>query len=97
MLAVIQNESDKALLTKWFKRDDNLIPAMYILQPVRELIPNYNNREVSSEERSKASQEWWTAFETMQVILRSASKEAQTNKRKTSKYHMSGDNVFRHY
>ena len=90
MLAVVQNESDKELLKKWFKRDDNIVPAMHILQPIRELIPNYNNREVSTEERSKASGEWWTAFETMQQLLRVASKDASLKKAEISKYLISG-------
>ena len=90
MLDVIGSEPDRKLLAKWFKRDDNLIPAKYVLQPVREVIPNYNNREVSPEERSTASQEWWAAFEKMQSILRKASSDALSDKEEISKYHISG-------
>lgn len=90
LLAAVSKEADKALLTKWFKRDDNLVPALYILQPVRQVIPNYNNREVSDEERRKASGEWWTAFEAMQLILRDASKIALTDQEEIAKYHISG-------
>ena len=93
MLNVIEPEPDKGLLAKWFKRDDNLIPAKYVLQPVREVIPNYNNREVSPEERSTASQEWWAAFEKMQSILRKASSAALSSKEKRSKYHISGKSL----
>ena len=90
MLGAVSKESDKALLAKWFKRDDNLVPAMYILQPIRKLIPHYNNREASDEERKQASGEWWNAFETMQVILRNASKEALSDQEEIAKYRISG-------
>ena len=90
MTATISNETDKALVERWFKRDDNLVPAMYILQPVRDLIANYNNREVSDEERRNASDEWWSAFERMQIVLRDASKKALTNQEEIAKYRISG-------
>ena len=63
---------------------------MYILQPVKELIPNYNNRSVSNEERSKASGEWWTAFEAIQEILREASIKALKKEEDIAKYRISG-------
>ncbi len=90
MLAVVEKDGDKDLLNKWFIKDDNLVPAMYILQPVRSLLPNYNNRSVSAEERSAASGQWWGAFEAMQVILREASVKAKLSKNEADKYRISG-------
>ena len=90
MLAVIDADHDKNLLTKWFKRDDNLVPANYILQSISSLLPHFNNHSSSAEEISKASNEWWTAFERMQVVLRSAASKALTDASETRKYYVSG-------
>ena len=90
MLSSIENEDDTNLLQNWFKRDDNLVPPMYILQPIRDLLPNYNNWSVSAEERSKASSEWWQAFERMQVILRDVAEKTLVNEEEISRYKISG-------
>ena len=90
MVSVIENEEDIACLDKWFKRDDNLVPPMYILQSIRSLLPDYNNPSSSSEERSKASGEWWGAFERMQVVLREAAKKVFKDDAEVMKYYISG-------
>ena len=90
MLSVIENEEDKTILDKWFKRDDNLVPPMYILQSIRSLLPDYNNASSSSEERSKASSEWWGAFEKMQVVFREASQKVLKDDGEIMKYYISG-------
>jgi len=69
---VVQEESDKELLRKWFLKDENILPTTYVLQPITELLPNYGDQSLSKDERSKASGEWWTAFERMQVVFRQA-------------------------
>ena len=90
MLAAVDDDHDKNLLTKWFKRDDNLVPANYVLQSISSLLPHFNNHSSSAEERSKASNEWWTAFERMQVVLRSAASKALTDASEIRKYFVSG-------
>ena len=92
MLNVVSEESDKELLNKWFWCDDNVIPRTYILQPITDLLPDYNNQSVCKEQRSKASGEWWTAFERMQVVLRQASSKALSGDKSAMwKYFMSGN------
>ena len=93
MLSSIENEEDVKLLEKWFKRDDNLAPPKYVLQPIRELLPNYNNWAVSAEERSKASNEWWQDFERMQVVLRDVAEKTLINEEEISRYKISGIQV----
>ena len=90
MLSAVENEEDINLLEKWFVRDDNRMPAMYILQPINEIIMNYKNREVSEEERKNASNEWWTAFEKMQEILRDVSEKVLINEEEIARYKISG-------
>ena len=71
--------------------DENLVPPTYILQPITDLLPHYNNQNVTKEERSEASSQWWTDFEAMQVILREAAAVAlKDNKPAMWKYFMSG-------
>ena len=41
ILACIVEEGDKQLLTKWFKRDDNLVPSNYVLQSISLLLSHY--------------------------------------------------------
>ncbi len=35
MLASIDNEEDKLLLSDWFLKDENSVPTYYLLQPIR--------------------------------------------------------------
>ena len=95
MFQVVSDENDHKLLKKWFLKDENMIPATYILQPITDVLPNYNNQSVSKEERSKASGEWWTAFERMQVVLREAADKVFQDKKDIRwKYFMSGKQKF---
>ena len=43
MLKATEEEEDKNILTSWFLRDDNVIPALYLLQPIRDKLPDYVN------------------------------------------------------
>ena len=43
MLKATEEEEDIKLLTSWFLRDDNVIPALYLLQPIRDKLPDYVN------------------------------------------------------
>lgn len=98
MLNAVPQQDDKTLLTRWFWKDENAAPPMYILQPITDLLPNYNNHEVSKEERSKASGDWWTAFERMQIVFReAASKVFETRKDVSWKYFMSGKIMMMEY
>ena len=89
LLGAVENQDDVALLKHWFWRDDNAVPAQYLLQPITSLLPHY--RDYANEElRKKASADWWTAFERMQVVLREAADKALDEKSERHKYHMSG-------
>ncbi|XP_022788384.1 NACHT domain- and WD repeat-containing protein 1-like [Stylophora pistillata] len=88
LLNAVDKQDDAALLKHWFWRDDNSVPAQYLLQPITSLLPHY--RDYANEEsRKKASAEWWTAFERMQVILRVAADKALDNEAERHKYYMS--------
>ena len=91
LLSAVNKDDDIALLKKWFWLDENLVPPTYILQPITDLLPHYNNQNVTKEERSEASNQWWTDFEAMQVILREAASVALKDDQSAMwKYFMSG-------
>lgn len=92
MLEVISNEADIELIKKWFYLDSNTIPSTYVLQPINDLLPNYNNQTASKDERSQASSDWWAAFERMQAVFRQAATKAlKGDKNSMWKYFMSGN------
>ena len=41
ILNAVKEEDDKRLLQDWFVRDDNTVPAKYLLQPIREKLVHY--------------------------------------------------------
>ncbi|EDO47107.1 predicted protein, partial [Nematostella vectensis] len=74
LASAVGSKEDKDLLYHWFRRDDNIVPAEYLLQPITL--------------RKKASGEWWAAFERMQVVFREAADKALTNKKDRLKYYI---------
>ncbi|XP_068719523.1 NACHT domain- and WD repeat-containing protein 1-like [Montipora capricornis] len=88
LLGAVGNEEDRGVLTKWFWRDDNAVPAQYLLQPITSLLPHYRDYE-NNELRKKASADWWKAFERMQIVLRRAADKVLDKESARHKYHMS--------
>lgn len=41
-----QNSDDLKLLDDWYKRDDNFVPAVYVLQPISSILTNFNNKVI---------------------------------------------------
>ena len=89
LLGAVDSKDDLQLLKHWFWRDDNSVPAEYLLQPITSLLPHY--RDYANDElRKKASADWWTAFERMQIVLRLAADKALDKQKERHKYYMSG-------
>ena len=93
LLATVDNQDDLELLKKWFWRDDNAVPSLYLLQPTTSLLPHYRDYE-NNELRKIASADWWTAFERMQVVLRMAADKSLDEKSKRHKYYQSGVSLY---
>ncbi|XP_067945451.1 uncharacterized protein [Watersipora subatra] len=47
---------NKELLQQWYKRDDNSIPPVHVLQPISSLLPDYNSSD--ADKKAAASSEW---------------------------------------
>ena len=41
MLKAVKQAEDETLLTDWFLKDENCVPAQYQLQPIREKLEHY--------------------------------------------------------
>eukprot|EP00050_Salpingoeca_kvevrii_P006534 m.290010 g.290010 ORF g.290010 m.290010 type:complete len:1604 (-) comp12228_c0_seq1:130-4941(-) len=65
---------DIDLLLQWFRRDDNAVPARYVLSPISTHLPDFLSSD--KESQRAASTEWWKLFERMQHALRYAATSA---------------------
>ena len=90
MLNVVELDIDKELLMKWFRKDENLVPAMYVLQPIKDILPDYRNISKTEDERDTAKKAWWKDFEKLQLILRQSAKKALVQEPEIEKYVISG-------
>ena len=67
------DRSDRELIVSWYVRDDNSVPACYLLQPISTQFPinSTNHSEIS-----KAWQEWRNVEKTIWKNLRAAVEKA---------------------
>ncbi|XP_070561115.1 NACHT domain- and WD repeat-containing protein 1-like [Ptychodera flava] len=64
-------KDDGALIDRWYRIDENEVPAVYMLQAVSANIPGYKSEDV--EEITKAKTEWWeTMLQLRQAIVTAA-------------------------
>ncbi|XP_062618888.1 NACHT domain- and WD repeat-containing protein 1-like [Saccostrea cucullata] len=70
------------LLETWYKLDENCLPPMYILQPIRSQFPFFGDYSPGCDEsRAKHTQEWDKTFADLRDILKSAALSShQANK-----------------
>lgn len=66
------------MLAKWYKLDENSIPAAYVLQPVSTFYPRAYKRHENDSEEAKGKQEkqqWYQEAETMRKALNKAASQ----------------------
>ena len=69
--AVCSSPDDLKMLTTWFRKDTNTVPAVYRLQPIRSVLPGIDSTDRAVQ--SAASGTFWgVAFPTVQGALRKA-------------------------
>ena len=81
-------ENAAELLEKWYKLDENSIPAAYVLQPVSTFYPHaYKHHAKDSDETNvkEERQQWWKTLETMTEALRKAASQIDLTAFPTSK------------
>ncbi|WAR13694.1 NWD2-like protein [Mya arenaria] len=79
---------DTSQLKQWYKKDENQVPPVYILQPISTYIPGYRDKSNQS-----AREEWDTVFNHLRENLRTASRtshqQGKLSKEDMHKYYMS--------
>ncbi|XP_069111532.1 NACHT and WD repeat domain-containing protein 2-like [Argopecten irradians] len=59
------------VLDKWYMKDENTVPAVYVLQPISSILTNFNNkRHQRLQEQDQNT--WWETFLKLQRIMRKA-------------------------
>ena len=84
---LIDNQSNRELITSWYLRDDNSDPPCYVLQPISKQFPDIASKE--KQNISKAKEGWWKVEKTIWSILRSAADKAGLKEEEKQKYTVS--------
>ncbi|XP_052063156.1 NACHT domain- and WD repeat-containing protein 1-like [Mytilus californianus] len=82
---------DTILLSKWYQKDDNAEPAVFCLQPIIDILPNYNNEDPgksSQSLRDKDHKEWDKISEKLMACLRDSADKALEENRITKDQHL---------
>ncbi|XP_069110617.1 NACHT and WD repeat domain-containing protein 2-like isoform X2 [Argopecten irradians] len=74
IFAVIESTEAKELLQKWYRKDNNAVPPMYLLSPISKHLPDFisSNKDASKEAKTK----WWQESDIMQAALESSAEQA---------------------
>ncbi|XP_021375216.1 NACHT and WD repeat domain-containing protein 2-like isoform X2 [Mizuhopecten yessoensis] len=74
IFAVIESTEAKELLQKWYQKDSNGVPPMYLLSPISKHIPDFlsSDKDASRDAKSK----WWQESDVMQEALESSAEQA---------------------
>ncbi|XP_033761972.1 NACHT domain- and WD repeat-containing protein 1-like isoform X2 [Pecten maximus] len=74
IFAVIESIEAKELLKKWYRKDNNAVPPMYLLSPISKHLPDFlsSDKDASKEAKTK----WWQESDTMQEALESSAEQA---------------------
>ncbi|XP_070558651.1 NACHT domain- and WD repeat-containing protein 1-like isoform X2 [Ptychodera flava] len=72
MFSSVIDEEERALMTRWYKEDNNAVPSAYTLLSISSIIANFghpSNRILAE----KAKAEWWRAYEKLSDVITKAS------------------------
>ncbi|XP_019626085.1 PREDICTED: NACHT domain- and WD repeat-containing protein 1-like [Branchiostoma belcheri] len=86
-----QLEMDTAVITEWYLKDDNAVPAVCLLQPITSKFKHYTDMEPANQSlRQKDKQGWYQVITQLENILRTAvraaHKEGQVTEEQQHKY-----------
>ncbi|XP_060071031.1 NACHT domain- and WD repeat-containing protein 1-like [Ylistrum balloti] len=74
LLGVVENEYNRALLNKWYLRDDNAVPPEYVLQPISRVLPNIMSKD--AEQYKAANDQWTSDIGIIQTTLDQAARQS---------------------
>ncbi|KAL5018770.1 hypothetical protein ScPMuIL_004492 [Solemya velum] len=90
LLTTVTTDSsgDRELLLTWYRRDDNAVPPVYVLQPIRSQFQFYGDPAPGCEDKRQAARiSWGKTLQSLQRILQSASDVLLKSGKMTKKEH----------
>ncbi|XP_077984721.1 NACHT domain- and WD repeat-containing protein 1-like [Glandiceps talaboti] len=84
LLQGIVNDDIKKLVLHWYKKDENHIPPVYVLQPISTILPDFKSSD--TELRNKAKQEWREIHAKIQTAFTKVAKVKLKDKERVNKY-----------
>ncbi|XP_060067084.1 NACHT and WD repeat domain-containing protein 2-like [Ylistrum balloti] len=74
IFSLIESTEAKELLQKWYQKDNNAVPPMYLLSPISKHLPDFlsSDKDASKEAKTK----WWQESDIMQAALESSAEQA---------------------
>lgn len=75
---------------RWYKRDDNSLPPVFVLQTISKLLPDFLSRD--QEKKKAAKSTWWYESEALQKTLTDVSKKVLGEK-EAMKYIISSKSI----
>lgn len=75
---------------RWYKRDDNSLPPVFVLQTISKLLPDFLSRD--QEKKKAAKSTWWNESEALQKTLTAVSKKVLGEK-EAMKYIISSKSI----
>ncbi|XP_076085339.1 NACHT and WD repeat domain-containing protein 2-like [Mytilus galloprovincialis] len=77
IIKCIDLSDQRQLLSKWYIKDDNCIPPLYILQPVSSHLPEFIVKQ-NKEKQNAAKKQWWKESDIMLDSLVTGAEKALT-------------------
>ncbi|EDV28762.1 uncharacterized protein TRIADDRAFT_19804, partial [Trichoplax adhaerens] len=72
--SMLLHQESVQLLDEWFKKDDNAVPPVYILQPISSQLLHYNDPS-EPELQANDRKAWWNIYSQLQSSLNRAAKK----------------------
>ena len=91
--AIVAEQKSTERLDQWFEKDENAVPAMYVLQRVSSILTHFNDNE-NADAMKEDKNKWWEIFEELQDLLKQAAikcrDDGKLNEKAASKFIISG-------
>ncbi|XP_064636230.1 uncharacterized protein LOC135493155 isoform X2 [Lineus longissimus] len=85
LLIAVVEDSDHDLISKWYQKDYNVVPAAYILQPISTYYPDVLDKR-SIDVQKAAKRRWWADEERISEILARAAAQKLPDTKDIQKY-----------
>ncbi|XP_070552817.1 NACHT domain- and WD repeat-containing protein 1-like [Ptychodera flava] len=87
ILQGVEDNDTKDLIKTWYRKDENQIPAVYVLQPISATYPDFKSNDVTLRKAAKAA--WNETYDKLQTAFTEAAKVKLKDKNKVDKFILS--------